>query len=177
MVPAPVPDGEQGRLAALRDLGALDLPGSEALQLVVKQVAKAFDAPIAMVSLVDAERQVFKSSVGLPEALAEAGEAPRATSICGHVVARSAPIVVEDVLRDERFAHNPFLRSHGIRFYAGVPLFFDGEAIGTLCVLDSRPRALTSRDRLLLERLAGEVMAELRLLRREVESEPATATA
>lgn len=171
MVPAPVPEDEPARLAALQTVVAGDAAADESLGLIVRQVAKAFDVPAAMVSLVDAHRQLFRAATGLPESLMAAGESPRETSVCGHVVAGRTLLVVEDVLRDERFANNPLLLEHGIRFYAGAPLLVDGQAVGTLCVIDRRPREMTPRDRILLERLADEAADRLRSARTAADPE------
>lgn len=91
-----------------------------------------------------------------------AREAPRETSICGHVVAQNETLVVEDVLRDSRFAGNPFLREHGIRFYAGAPLrTAAGVAIGSLCVIDTRPRRINAAERRMLSIIADQVVREM----------------
>lgn len=156
---APVPDNESERLQALRRLGILDTPADEALDELTRGVAKAFGAPIALLTLVDEKRQYWKASTGLPCALKEAGESPRDTSVCGHVVAHNTLLVVEDVLKDRRFADNPFLRENGIRFYVGAPLrTAEGLAIGTLCVIDSRPRRVSEGEIALLQMLADQAM-------------------
>jgi predicted PurR-regulated permease PerM len=180
MLPAPTPADEAERLAALGALAILDTPPADGLDRIVVRLAKAFDMPIALVSLVDAERQFFLAHAGLQDDLAAARQAPRHTSICGHVVAAKQMIVVEDVLQDERFANNPFLRQRGIRFYAGAPLIAGGQAVGTVSVLDTRPRRITPRDRFLLETMADEVVDEIRRLNAAVveapsETVPATA--
>ena len=162
MMPAPVPPNEEQRLAALKRLDVLDTPREEAYDRYTARLKEAFDVPIALVSLVDDARQWWKSAQGLPEPLDRAREAPRETSICGHVVAVDETLVVEDVLRDERFAGNPFLREHGIRFYAGAPLRTrDGMPVGSLCVLDVKPRRVTSTERRLLQVVADDVMRDM----------------
>lgn len=162
MVPAPVPENEQERLAALKRLNVLDTAREDDYDRFTGRLKEAFDAPIALVSLVDERRQWWKSAQGLPERLDRAREAPRETSICGHVVAADEALVVEDVQRDGRFAGNPFLREHGIRFYAGAPLrTADGMPVGSLCVLDVRPRRVTGTERRLLQVVADEVMREM----------------
>ena len=161
-MPAPVPPNEEQRLAALKRLDVLDTPREEAYDRYTARLKEAFDVPIALVSLVDDARQWWKSAQGLPEPLDRAREAPRETSICGHVVAVDETLVVEDVLRDERFAGNPFLREHGIRFYAGAPLRTrDGMPVGSLCVLDVKPRRVTSTERRLLQVVADDVMRDM----------------
>ena len=157
-----VPGNEDARLAELRRLNLLDMPPDERFDLVTKRLAKDIGTPISLLTLVDQDRQFWSSQVGLPPDLAKARQAPRAVSVCGHVVAEEAVLVVEDVLKDKRFANNPFLRERGIRFYAGAPLrTAGGFVLGALCVIDAAPRTLTDDDRRLLESAAAEVMAEI----------------
>ena len=167
---APIPPDEEERLRDLRTLGAFDA-GDERLSRYTRRLAEAFDVPIALFNLVDEESQHFKGPIGLPADLAEVGHSPRATSVCGHVVAENDLIVVEDVLKDSRFAKNPFLLEHGIRFYAGAPLRTrSGHAIGSLCVIDASPRAVTDEEKALLRSVAEEAMADLEAAaRREAE--------
>ncbi|WP_425449950.1 AI-2E family transporter [Virgifigura deserti] len=162
MVPSPIPIQEEERLAELRSLNLLDTDPEEAFDRVTRRLAKAFHAPIALLTLVDDYRQFWKSATGLPEDLAVARQAPRETSMCGHVVGLNDLLVIEDTLKDKRFANNPFLRERGIRFYAGAPLRTScGRAIGSLCVIDIEPRTITDRERALLQMIADEVMAEI----------------
>jgi GAF domain-containing protein len=113
--------------------------------------------------LIDKDRQFWKSQVGLPPDLAAVRESPRETSICGHVVAANQMLVVDDVLKDKRFANNPMLRERGIRFYAGVPVKTTrGLAIGSLCIIDTNPRHLSERDKRLLKMMAEKVEVEVR---------------
>lgn len=162
MVAAPIPANEPERLAEVKRLGLLDSPAEDAFDQVTRGLARAFDVPISLMTLVDDKRQFWKSQTGLPADLAQAREAPRATSLCGHVVALDEPLVVEDVLKDRRFANNPFLRSAGIRFYAGVPLRGGkGLAVGALCVMDHKPRGLSPSERKLLQMVADDMMREM----------------
>jgi GAF domain-containing protein len=104
----------------------------------------------------------FKSQIGLPEALAQARQTPRNISACGHVVAKNEFMVIEDLARDRRFANNPLFKEYGIRFYAGVPLLApNGQPIGSLCLMDMKPRQLSEREKRLLQQYAIEVMAEI----------------
>jgi GAF domain-containing protein len=129
---------------------------------VARKVAEAVDTPIGLVTLVDDSCQLWKGAAGLPEDLEKTRQGSRETSICSHVVAADAPLVVEDTARDRRFAHNPFLRERGFRFYAGVPLrTASGHVIGALCVLDMKPRTLSPRDLRLLQVIADELMMEV----------------
>ena len=118
--------------------------------------------PIALITLVDRDRQFFKSQIGLPADLAVARQTPRSISVCGHVVAKNQVMVIEDLARDRRFANNPLLKEHGIRFYAGVPLLApNGQPIGALCLIDMKPRQITEREKQMLLEYASEVMEEI----------------
>jgi predicted PurR-regulated permease PerM/GAF domain-containing protein len=162
MVPPPMPENETERLKALASSGLLATRIDGHLDRVAARVAEAFEAPIALVSLVDESCQIWKGAYGLPSDLAGTRQGTRETSICGHVVADGSPLVVEDTARDPRFAGNPFLRERGIRFYAGAPLrAASGHVIGSLCVLDTRPRRLAPRDIKLLTIIADELMASV----------------
>ena len=162
MVPAPVPREEPERLDQLKKLKILDTETEEVFDRLTRRLAQAFGAPIALLSLVDEYRQFWKSATGMPEDLNLAREAPRETSICGHVVAANQLLVVEDVLKDKRFANNPFLRERGIRFYAGAPLRTStGHAIGSLCVIDTKPRSVSERESKLLQMIADETTAQI----------------
>jgi hypothetical protein len=157
---APIPEDEEVRLQALHASGLLEARSGGHLDRIASRLAKTFETPIALVTLVDESCQIWKGSVGLSDDLGAVGQAPRETSICGHVVAIEKPLVVEDALRDPRFANNPFLRTHGIRFYAGAPLRTPcGQVIGSLCVIDTKPRTITSREVQLLQVIADELMA------------------
>jgi GAF domain-containing protein len=141
MLPAPIPPDDMLRLRALRDLNLLDTPPEERFDRIVRFAAQELEMPIALVSLVDENRQWFKARLGL-----EASETPRDISFCGHAIAKSDLFLVEDASLDERFADNPLVTgAPHIRFYAGAPLTAaSGSRIGTLCVLDTRPRTLSS---------------------------------
>lgn len=154
---------EAERLAALASYDVLDTPPEPVFDRLTKVVAEILGVPIALVSLVDGERQWFKSRQGI-----EASETPRDISFCGHVVADDRPLVVRDVLQDRRFADNPLVVGPpGIRFYAGYPLrTAEGHVLGTLCAVDRRPRELAPKQLELLEVLAGEVLAQLELRRK-----------
>jgi diguanylate cyclase len=146
-----LPPDEDARLAQLRALGALDMPGDATLDQVVKLAAGLANTPMAAITLVATDRQVFKASVGI----AVNGTA-RDISFCGHVVADNASVIVADTLLDERFHDNPLVTdAPGLRFYAGFPLRgSSGHAYGALCVLDTVRRDLGTAQRQSLERLA-----------------------
>lgn len=153
------PQNETQRLAALHALQVLDTPLDKAFERMTQLARDLFDVPIALVSLVDEERQWFKSHQGL-----EICETSRELSFCAHAVAIDAPLIIEDTLHDERFIDNPLVEGlPRIRFYAGYPLRpTDGMAIGTLCLIDRQPRDFSPRDLKLLESLAGQVEELLR---------------
>lgn len=151
MQPPPQPSDEAERQAALDRTGLLRPSEIPDLQDIVELAATICGVPIALVSLVDRDRQFFKARIGL-----DAAETPRDISFCGHAILGREPFVVADATVDERFADNPLvLGPPHIRFYAGIPLLVDGRhAIGTLCVIDTRPRELDDKMRDGLDRLA-----------------------
>ena len=151
------PSDETQRLRALRSLNVLDSPPEERFDRITRMACRMFNVPIALVSLVDADRQWFKSKQGLA-----ASETPRNVSFCGHAILGSSAFIIGNALDDERFADNPLvLDSPGIRFYAGMPVHgAAGQPIGTLCILDSQPREAADVDVVLLADLAGIVERE-----------------
>jgi diguanylate cyclase (GGDEF)-like protein/PAS domain S-box-containing protein len=155
-----IPPDEAERLADLRALEVLDSDKEPAFERITALAATLFDVPIAVVSLVDEARQWFKSKRGL-----DVAETTRDVSFCGHAILDSGPFVIGDALEDPRFVDNPLVTgSPHVRFYAGAPLTTPrGHRIGTLCLLDRRPRSLTDLQRQVLEDLAGMVMSELEL--------------
>jgi phosphoribosyl 1,2-cyclic phosphodiesterase/CheY-like chemotaxis protein len=154
---ATVPNNEERRLAALRGLRILDTEPEERFDRVTRLAAALFNVPIAVISLVDENRQWFKSCVGL-----NARETSRDASFCAHVVYNQTPMIVADTFKDARFADNPLVTNEPrIRFYAGYPLTLnDGTCIGTLCLLDSRPRSLEMSDLEQLRDLADIALQE-----------------
>jgi methylmalonyl-CoA mutase cobalamin-binding subunit/putative methionine-R-sulfoxide reductase with GAF domain len=162
MSPAPIPDDETERLAALAELQLLDTEAEPVFDRIIAKLARVFEMPIALISLVDRNRLFFKSHTGLPEDLAESRQISRDISVCGHVVSNNEVTVIEDLARDRRFANNPLIRERGLRFYAGAPLRApNGQPIGSLCLLDVKPREFSNRDRRHLQEYASEVMEEV----------------
>ncbi len=153
-----IPGNEPARLAALESYSVLDTPADPSLDALTALVAQVLDVPIALVSLVDLERQWFKSKYGI-----DATQTPREISFCGHVVANGEMLVVQDASSDARFADNPLVAdSPSIRFYAGYPLSTrDGFTLGTLCAIDSKPRILTDEQEKILELVSRVVVALL----------------
>ena len=162
MPTAATPIDEAERVAALERYGILDtLPETEYddLTLLASQIC---DAPVSLVSLVDSDRQWFKSHQGV-----DLAESPRAISFCAHAILGDALFEVPDATKDERFRDNPLVTGeHHVRFYAGAPLLTpDGQRLGTLCVIDRQPRQLSDSQRHALTALARQVMTLLELRR------------
>jgi GAF domain-containing protein len=155
---APIPPDEERRLTALRHLGLLDTPPEERFDRLTRLAAAILDVPTALVSLVDSDRQWFKSGYGDGPR-----ETPRDASFCAHAVASRTALVVPDALEDPRFADNPLVSGDPrVRFYAGQPLILpDGSCVGTVCLVDTRPRELDERQRGLLADIGELVRREL----------------
>ncbi len=156
--PAPIPKQESERLASLHDLGLLDTQPEERFDRITRLATALFDVPIALFSLVDEERQWFKSCIGLDDR-----QTSREVAFCAHAILETKPLVVYDTVLDRRFADNPLVTGPPhIRFYAGCPLHApDGQCIGTLCLIDFRPRELGTQDLLRLQDLAALVEREV----------------
>ena len=156
------------RLAALRRLVLLDTGPSEGFDRLARLAARTLRTPIALMTLVDGDRQYFKAAYGLPAALEGVRETPLTYSICQYAVAMGGPLVVCDARVEHWLDNNPAVTQLGVTAYAGVPLITaDGYAVGTLCVLDTKAREWTSEDLANLEDLAGVGMHEIRLHRLE----------
>jgi predicted PurR-regulated permease PerM/methylmalonyl-CoA mutase cobalamin-binding subunit len=162
MVPGAIPDNEENRLKELARLHLADGTREEVFDRITKKLARVFEVPIALITFIDRDHQWFKSQVGLPEEIAEAQQTSRELSVCGHVIANDEILVVEDLARDRRFANNPLLKERGLRFYAGVPLRSNNLPIGSLCILDVKPRRMTEREKRLLEVIGEDVMEEIK---------------
>ncbi len=163
---APRPDNESARLKALRRYAVLDTEPEASFDDFTLLASLICDVPIALVSLIDAERQWFKSKVGL-----EVDETDRDLAFCAHAIMDTDTLTVPDALQDRRFAQNPLVTSQpNIRFYAGAPLVNpDGYSLGTLCVIDRTPRELSTEEQQGLEALARRVVAQLELRRMSAE--------
>ena len=167
---APLPDNESERLAELRRYEILDTPDEDGFDDLTRLATLVCGAPIALVSLVDADRQWFKSRVGL-----DARETPRAVAFCAHAIKGRAVFEVPDAMTDERFRDNPLVTdAPNVRFYAGAPLIAaSGHGMGTLCVIDRIARQLTAEQHEALTLLSREVVArmETRVLNRRLQAD------
>ena len=149
---------ETQRVSTLKAMRILDTPAEECFDRITRLASIAIGVPISLVSLIDTDRQWFKSNVGL-----DAAETSRDISFCGHAILNDEIFVVEDTLDDERFVDNPLVTGYPhIRFYAGRPLKAqNGTNLGTLCIIDHKPRMFNVEQRLLLEDFAILVEREL----------------
>lgn len=156
MPAAPKPANEQERLKALRAYAILDTPADKHFNDLVEVASYICETPIAMVSLVDADRQWFKAKVGV-----EVEQTSRDVAFCAHAILQEEMLEVHDATKDPRFADSALVTENpGIRFYAGVPLITsDNFALGTLCVVDREPRQLNASQREALEALSRQVVA------------------
>ena len=161
MLPPRKPDNERARLASLHGLGILDTSPDDCFDRITRIAKRVFGVPIALISLVDEDRQWFKSRQGLA-----AMETPRDVSFCGHAILGADPLIIPDALEDERFRENPLVIGEPkIRFYAGCPLALpDGARVGTLCLIDQEPREMANDDKAMLCDLAAVVERELAAL-------------
>jgi len=160
------------RLAAVSRTGLLDTPPEEAFDRITRLATRLFRTPIALVSLVDRDRQFFKSAIGLPEPWHSRRETPLTHSFCKHAVAQNAPLVIPDATKDPDFRDNPAVRELQVVAYAGVPLTMSGFALGAFCVIDDEPRSWSYDDVETLKDLADCVMREvdLRVRLRDMEA-------
>ncbi len=160
---APLHPREDQRLAAVRETGLLDSPPDRLQDAIVRLAAELCGTPIAAISLVDAHRQYFPAITGL-----DCKETPREVAFCAHTILNDHPLVVTDATTDPRFADNGLVTgAPGIRFYAGIPLKTATHLpMGSLCVIDTRPRELTPHQLEALRTLAGFVASHLELARR-----------
>lgn len=158
MIAPAIPSDEAERVSTLRNLLILDTPPEERFDTITAYAQSQFNVPIALVSLVDTDRQWFKSACGL-----DAAETSREISFCGHAVLHDEIFEIPDATRDERFADNPLVTgAPAIRFYAGAPLKMDnGHRVGTLCLISPRARHLDDWERHHLTALARLVSMEL----------------
>ncbi len=162
MIPAEIPADEAERLATLRSYEILDTRSETEFDDLTELAAAILGTPIALVSLVDAERQWFKSHYGLA-----ARQTSRNVAFCAHTILQKPTFVVEDATLDPRFRDNPLVTGPlGVRFYAGARLVTpEGHAVGTLCVIDHKPRTLTPAQFIAMGQISRQVVALLELHR------------
>lgn len=160
MIEAPIPKDDAKRLEALKNLGLLDTPSEERFDRITRLAIKIFKAPISTLTLVDKDREWYKSCQGLSRR-----EGARAISFCGHALVEEDMLIVPDTLKDPRFADNPMVIGEPhIRFYAGVPVKdMDGNRLGAFCIKDFAPREFSADDRRLLADMASWAALELRM--------------
>ena len=151
---------EKVRLENVERLDVLDTPKEESFDRITRLAQKVFQVPTVVVTIIDGHRSWFKSCYGV-----EGTEAPREHAFCNQTIREDKPLVVRDAAKDPRFANNPFvLAENGVRFYAGIPLATrDGNNVGTLCIVDTKPREFDEEQVALLSDLARMVMDELEL--------------
>lgn len=160
MPEAPRTANEEERIAVLHSLGILDTPREERFDRITRIAVVLFDVPVALVSLVDVNRQWFKSCIGLDDR-----ETDRSASFCAHAILRDEVLVIEDTLDDPRVSDNPLVQGPPhVRFYAGQPIKAHGlHNMGTLCIIDRQPRSFDDDQRRLLRDLAYWAELELNL--------------
>ena len=164
---APIPKNEADRLEALRRSGILDTPPEPDFDQLTQLASHVCDTPMAMVSLVDSDRQWFKSKVGIA-----AEGTPREQAFCAHAIVGDDLFMVPDATADPRFAHNPLVTGEAhFRFYAGMPLLNpEGHALGTLCVVDREPRTLSEAQQSALRALGRQAATQIELRRHIAET-------
>ena len=162
---------DQDRLDALHATGLVDSDVTPEFDRLARLASHVLHAPVALVSLVDRDRQFFKSCIGMPEPWASERGAPLSHSFCQHAVASREPLIVTDSREHPVLRDNLAIRDMGIIAYAGIPLIDgDGHALGTLCVIDSQPRHWTSHQIQLLTDIAASVVTEISLARTATEA-------
>ena len=155
---------DPGRLSALRRTRLLDSPAEPAFDRLSHLAARLVHAPVALVVLVDQDRQFFKSCLGLPEPWASQRETPLSHSFCLHEIASGQPLIIDDARTHPLVCENLAIRDLGVVAYAGIPLITaDGHAIGSFCVIDSQPRHWMADDVAILRELAAATMTEIGL--------------
>lgn len=154
----------RGRLAALYETGLLDSPPEPAYDRLTQLATRLLGVPVSQVSLIDIDRQFFKSAVGMPEPWASLRQTPLSHSFCKHVVTSEAIVVVEDAYRDPLVQGNLAVTDFGVAAYLGVPLVTpDGYVLGSLCAIDVKPRQWTKENIADLTGLASIAMTEIAL--------------
>jgi len=151
------------RMAAVHRAGLLDSPPEEPFDRYTRLATRIFKTPVALVSIVDADRQFFKSATGLPEPWQSRRETPLSHSFCKHAVATQEPLIIADARKDPLYHDNPAIRDLKIVAYAGMPLMVSGHALGAFCVIDSEPHPWSYDEVRILRDLADCVIHEIDL--------------
>ncbi len=160
----PIALDEEQRLEDLRKLDLLLTTPEEVFDRLTSDLARIFEVSGVALSFMDRDTQYVKSGSGPPGSIPDDRTEPRAQSVCNHVLTSNQMLVVEDLLADERFRDNPVVVEAGARFYAGTPLRADsGRPVGTLCIIDGKPRTMSGREQELLRLVADGVMAQVKL--------------
>lgn len=163
-MPDPLADrlADPQRLQALRRTALLDSAAEEAFDRLTRLATSILRAPIGLVTLVEQDRQFFKSFVGLPEPWASLRQTPMSYSFCQHTVASCSPLIVSDARYHPLVADSPAIRDLNVIAYAGIPLItHDGYALGSFCVIDSRPRYWSDEQIAILQDLALAAVSEI----------------
>ena len=160
MISPSTPQNEEERLQELRKYKLLDTLPEADYNEIVELASDICETPISLISLVDSDRQWFKAKLGI-----DTSETPRTISFCGHAIHEDDIFEIPNALEDERFHDNPLVTDHpNVRFYAGMPLeTTSGHKVGTLCVLDEKPRLLTKHQRNALRILGRQVIRNFEL--------------
>jgi len=151
------------RLAAVQRTGLLDTPAEEPFDRFTRLATRMFKTPVALVSIVDDDRQFFKSAIGLPEPWQSQRQTPLSHSFCKHAVALQEPLVIADARKDPQYCDNPAVRDLKIIAYAGVPLMVSGHALGAFCVIDNEPHQWSYDEVRMLKDLGECVIHEIEL--------------
>ncbi|HJX25418.1 MAG TPA: GAF domain-containing sensor histidine kinase [Chthoniobacterales bacterium] len=164
MTPLALEAIEEKRLSELRRSGLLDSPSEKIFDHLTELAAKVLKVPVALMSLVDADRQFFKSQVGLPDEWAQKRETPLSHSFCQYVAGSNEPLIISDAREYPLVCDNLAVRDLNVVAYAGVPLITPtGQTLGSFCAVDVKPRVWTSEDVEILRALAAQVMTEVNL--------------
>jgi PAS domain S-box-containing protein len=155
---------ETARLKALREYAIMDTEPEECFDELTRLAAQICEVPVSTISFIEADRQWYKSKTGMPEGMTDT---PREVSFCNHTVSAPGMIVIEDASKDPRFATNPYvLGAPNVRFYAGYPLRSrEGYGIGSICVVDTKPKVMTEAQKNALEVLGRQAVSQLELRR------------
>jgi diguanylate cyclase (GGDEF)-like protein/PAS domain S-box-containing protein len=159
MTVAPLPQNESARLAALADYLILDTASEAIFDCITALASKVCDAPISLITFIDQDRQWFKSTYGTPP---EIRQTSRDIANCAHTILSTDLTEITDMTKDLRFSDNPLNKEYNLKFYAGVPLAVDGDLnIGTLCILDTKPKKLTEEQKDFLKNLSQIIVSFL----------------